>query len=145
MLLGVVTHSAYVYITERTWLVADSDTSRVFDYIVLVIHIFRMPAFFFLSSYLFALLLQKQPSILSFIRDRAVRLCVPLFTAGLLLNIPQLWLFDHFGPDFNGAKIVSNKCASFAQWLGGCWALHLWFLVTLFYCKRQLNTTHRIT
>lgn len=133
MLLGVVIHAAFVYITERTWLVADSDTNRVFDYIVLVINVFRMPAFFFLSGYLFALSLLKQPSVFSFIRTRVIRLFVPLFTVGIILNTPQLWLFDHFGPEFHGAILGSNHCHSLAQWFSGCWVLHLWFLVTLFY------------
>lgn len=133
MALGVVIHAAFVYITERTWLVADSDTHRFFDYLVFVIHVFRMPAFFFLSGYLFALVLQTQGATTALLRSRLTRLCVPLFTAGVILNVPQLWLFDRLGPDFHGASVVGNSCDTTAQWYAGCWVLHLWFLVALFY------------
>ena len=133
MLLGVVIHAAFIYVTDGTWIVADRDTHRFFDYLVFVIHVFRMPAFFLLSGYLFALLLQRQGCTKTLLRSRVIRLCAPLFLAGLILNVPQLWLFDWFGPEFRGATLASNGCDSTAEWYAGCWVLHLWFLVVLVY------------
>lgn len=132
MMLGVVIHAAFVFVTERTWLITDADTGRIFNYIVLVINVFRMPAFFLISGFLFALVLARQ-NVLTCLRVRLRRIGIPLIAAGILLNIPQLWLFDIFGPEYNGARIEPNGCTSWLDVYGGCWMLHLWFLATLAY------------
>lgn len=132
MMLGVVIHAAFVFVTERSWLIAESETARVFDYIVLIINVFRMPAFFLISGYLFALVLARQ-TVWTCMSVRLRRIGIPLVVVGLLLNAPQLWLLDVFGPEYQGAAIVRNNCSTLFTIYSGCWLIHLWFLSTLAY------------
>lgn len=133
MTLGVVLHSAFVFVSERSWLVASSETSTVFDYLVLTIHGFRMPAFFLLSGFLYAVTLRRSRTR-PFMVARARRVLVPLFAAGILLNVPQLVTFEHLPGEWRGLRIRhSVSCGSMGDVLDGCWTIHLWFLVLLAY------------
>lgn len=132
MLLGVVIHSAFVFITEERWLLASSAVSPVFDYLVLSIHVFRMPAFYLLSGFIFALVLVRSSSI-PFMRSRCERILIPLFTAGLILNLFQMELFEVFGDGEGDYSVNPNTCDSLQRVFAGCWKIHLWFLVVLFY------------
>ena len=133
MLLGVVIHGAFVFTTRQTWLVASQDTHVAFDLVVAIIHAFRMPAFFLLSGYLFTITLRRS-STLPFMSSRYRRVLVPLVAAGLLLNVPQLAAF-HWWPDTLGGANIGPRiaCTSWSGILGGCWTIHLWFLVQLGY------------
>lgn len=90
---------------------------------------FRMPAFFFVSAFLNALLLEKRGAR-SFLRFRMVALLVPLATCYVLVAGPSFWLAD----------IRENGAASrsFLSFMGDflqrnplprLW--HLWFLAAL--------------
>ena len=132
MLLGIVIHAGFVYLSKQTWLAASSVTSPFFDYLVLVIHTFRMPAFFLLSGFLFALVLARtEPTV--FFRARARRVLIPLFTAGLASNAAQYSAFVLLGSEAGSAQLNVTTCDSLQRIYSGCWTIHLWFLVHLFY------------
>ena len=53
MLLGLVLHSAASYTTyslEAAWPYQDAQRTGVADWLVFIIHLFRMPAFFVISE-----------------------------------------------------------------------------------------------
>ena len=59
MLLGVVLHSASAYSVNGEWVVRDPENSVVLDWLLHSIHLFRMPAFFWISGYFFALTMSR--------------------------------------------------------------------------------------
>ncbi len=119
MMLGVLLHAANIYSVDGKWIVSDSEHSRVFDTISEVIHVFRMPAFFWISGYFTALTFERSgPSGL--LRRRLQRLLIPLITTWVSLNLAQE-VFMAFR---------SNK-SMIASVLDGIPLFHLWFLVDL--------------
>ncbi|MCK7544043.1 acyltransferase family protein [Marinobacter bryozoorum] len=144
MLLGVVIHAGFVYTVEQKWLIKDSATHQLFDYLVFWINVFRMPAFFFLSGLLFAMVvIRKAP--LAFLGSRLVRIGIPLIVAAILLNIPQLLISDWLAPAFGQARITESPCQTMYDIYAGCWASHLWFLVTLIYFFMTAHFVHLLT
>ena len=132
MILGIVVHGGFVYITDQSWLAASEQVSRFFDYLVLAIHAFRMPAFFLLSGFLFALVLSRSQSR-PFFRSRSRRILIPLFSIGLALNLLQILAFELLGTEHGRVQLNPTDCDSIADIVHGCWTIHLWFLVHLFY------------
>ncbi len=122
MSLGVVLHSARIYVPNSPWLVAEPMTAPVFGLIVDAIHSFRMPAFFFISGFFCALTLERYGAG-RFLRQRLPRILLPAITIALLINVPQVrWL------------IAEGQIAApgLAAWINGqAWVLHLWFLFNL--------------
>jgi peptidoglycan/LPS O-acetylase OafA/YrhL len=79
MLLGLVLHSAVSYQVEPlhvVWPYKDPNTSTLFD-LVFVIHLFRMPVFFVVAGFFAAMLMQRDGPA-RFLRNRAMRVLVPL-------------------------------------------------------------------
>lgn len=62
MMLGVVLHTANIYSTQGGWLVWDTERNGFFDVLTELIHVFRMPAFFWISGYFCALTFQRSGS-----------------------------------------------------------------------------------
>jgi glucans biosynthesis protein C len=122
MSLGVVLHSARVYAPGDPWLVADARTAPVFAWIADGIHLFRMPAFFFIAGFFAALTLERYGAR-RFLRQRLPRIVLPLATVALLVNAPQVhWLVAQ--------GLLPEP--GWRAWLDGqAWVLHLWFLFNL--------------
>jgi glucans biosynthesis protein C len=122
MLLGVVLHSAHIYAAGTSWLVKDIERAPLLTWVIAGIHLFRMPAFFFISGFFCALTLERYGSR-RFLRRRLPRLLLPLLTVALLINIPQaMWLAANGLAPGPGAL----------GWLKGTgWVFHLWFLLNL--------------
>ncbi|MCZ2343175.1 MAG: acyltransferase family protein [Bacteroidales bacterium] len=116
MLLGIVLHAALIYSVESDWVIGDARRSRVFDWIYAVIHAFRMQTFFMISGILTVRMLKKGPT--AFLRDRGLRLAIPLLTIALTLNALQTLLA------FGGTRF-------WEEYSGGRWVGHLWFIVDL--------------
>ncbi len=118
MLLGVVYHSALVYQSEAQWRVSYGQGARVFDYLQMVIHDFRMPAFYMIAGFFFVLVVDKYGAEKA-IKSRLTRLAVPLFAVGLTLNLVMNHLSQReFAEGVN-------------YWLQGEWLGHLWFIGNL--------------
>ena len=122
MSLGVVLHSARPFAPGTPWLIRDPAVLPLFGWIVDFIHLFRMPAFFFISGFFCALTLERYGAG-RFLRQRLPRLVLPLATVALLFNVPQmLWLID--------LELLPSP--GLRAWLDGeAWVLHLWFLLNL--------------
>ena len=80
MLLGLVLHSAASYTHSslgEAWPYQDSRTSPLFDVIVFLIHVFRMPTFFVVAGF-FGALLYRRGGAAGFARNRSRRVLIPL-------------------------------------------------------------------
>ncbi len=119
MMLGVVLHTANVYSNTGGWLVWDHERNAFFDVLVEFIHVFRMPAFFWISGYFCALTFERNGTQ-GLMRKRIPRLVVPLLTAWLTLNVAQE-LFMAW---------VENR-SLLAALADGVPLFHLWFLLDL--------------
>lgn len=114
MLLGLVLHSADVYRVGR-WVVHDPSGNAAFDWLVTAIHLFRMPAFFWISGFFAALSLDRAaPS--DFFKRRFQRLVNPMVATMLTFNVLQQFVINALPPE------NVRQPTAFA---------HLWFLVDL--------------
>jgi glucan biosynthesis protein C len=119
MMLGILLHTANIYRPGSTWLLADADANAdIFTLLARAIHVFRMPAFFWISGYFTAMtLLRKGPAAL--LLTRATRLLVPLIVVASTLNVAQdLLLASYKGQSLAWADLRLH-------------AHHLWFLIDL--------------
>jgi len=86
MLLGLVLHSAASYTTTKlsAWPYQDAKTSGLFDWIVFIIHLFRMPTFFVMAGF-FAAFLYHREGPRGFLAHRTRRLLLPLAAAWVIV------------------------------------------------------------
>lgn len=119
MALGVLLHTANIYSPGSSWLVTDPQSHPFFGWLSGFIHVFRMPAFFWISGYFCAMTFVRQgPNALA--RSRMPRLLIPLLSTALLLNVAQDLLTG-----WSRGESVRQVLA------GGLHLHHLWFLVDL--------------
>lgn len=120
-MLGVLLHSAQVYNPERTWVIYSNTSNVILTYLVHIIHLFRMPAFFIVSGY-FCLLTIKRYGPYRFINIRLTRILIPFIVTALTLNTLQILILTSTGwKQFD----LNNYL------LTGEWVSHLWFLINL--------------
>jgi glucan biosynthesis protein C len=87
MLLGLVLHSAASYTTyslEAAWPYQDAHRTGLADWLVFIIHLFRMPAFFVMAGF-FAAFLYAREGTAGFLAHRARRLLLPLVAAWIVI------------------------------------------------------------
>jgi len=120
MLLGVVLHSAAAYSVSAEWVVKDPENSVVLDWLLQSIHLFRMPAFFWISGYFFALTMSRGDRRVVLGR-RLFRLLVPAIATWLTFNVAQEWVM----------AVANHKDPVETVLHGGVPIYHLWFLVDL--------------
>jgi glucans biosynthesis protein C len=123
MMLGVVFHSALIFIPEGEWLLHSDKPSDIGFYLAYIIHLFRMPAFFIVSGFFCVLAIQKY-SPRDFLRIRLKRVAIPLLATALLLNSLQTLLLSATGwMQFELNDYIDS----------GKWVSHLWFLNNLIF------------
>jgi len=88
MLLGIALHAALSF-TDTPWAVQDRSRSPALAILVFAIHGFRMPLFFLLSGY-FTALLWKRRGLGGLLRQRALRIALPL-ALGCVTIVPAMW------------------------------------------------------
>lgn len=95
-LLGIAIHGgfSYTFYPIPEWGLFSPKTSIFFDYWVSLIHMFRLPVFFFLAGFLGYESLQRL-STLDFVKRRFFRIVIPLVVITALLNFP-LFLYQVF-------------------------------------------------
>ena len=87
MLLGLVLHSAASYTTYplgAAWPYQDAHRTGIADWLVVIIHLFRMPAFFVMAGF-FAAFLYDRDGTAGFLTHRARRLLLPLVAAWIVI------------------------------------------------------------
>lgn len=116
MILGVVLHTSNIYGHPATWIIADAQQSTFFTHLSAAIHVFRMPAFFWISGFFFSIVACRPGGT----KVRLRRLVVPMLTCWVTLNVLQDLL------------IARNEgIAPLAAIADGVGIGHLWFLVDL--------------
>jgi glucans biosynthesis protein C len=134
MLLGLVLHSGVSYVTHpvpEAWFYQDPQTSVAFDWVVFIIHLFRMPTFFVMCGF-FAAFLYYREGVAGFLAHRTRRVLLPL-VVGWLIAFPLIragFIFAQSGGGRDGFEraLAGITSTPYATPLLG----HLWFLYFLF-------------
>ena len=88
MLLGLVLHASINYLpfihADANWAYQDAQTHSFFSWLLVFIHIFRMPTFFFIAGFFAAFLLATRGTR-GFLRHRMNRIGIPLVCAWLVI------------------------------------------------------------
>lgn len=121
MMLGVVIHSAQVFSPAQSWLIYSESTSYVSVFLIELLHLFRMPAFFVISGFFCYLTLRKY-GVKKFLSSRLFRIAVPFVVTAIFLNSLQEYLLVTSGwKIFNLAEYLTT----------GGYVYHLWFLINI--------------
>ena len=119
LLCGVVLHAALAYLPGfGAWALRDQSTSTTVGVTFFVIHMFRMPAFFVIAGF-FARLLVERRGVRGFVRNRTVRIVVPL-VVGWLVVFPLIVAAMRWGLGGQLPRRAANVAGD-----------HLWFLYVL--------------
>jgi len=134
MLLGLVLHSATSYTATPlgdAWPYQDGSTSTAFDFVVFIIHLFRMPAFFVMAGFFAALLYYRSGPADLFVH-RVKRVLVPLALAWVVV-FPLVRLGFGYAVSRGGSTGGATVSAAASSGLYAEPSLvHLWFLYDLF-------------
>jgi len=138
MLLGVVLHVA-LYFQESPpdpiWPIRDIERSPLASWLVVTIHIFRMPVFFVMAGF-FAAMIRQRRGTGRFIGNRILRIGVP-FVVGWFILFPLVKFAFIFamlrGGDLENIPAMDTAAdilSSEGAWTGSA-PMHLWFLYYL--------------
>jgi len=136
MLLGLVLHSAvtYGYVDfGDAWPIKDGATSVSNDFIVALIHSFRMPVFFLIAGFFGSMLFYERKP-LAMIKNRISRLLYPFLVFLLVLWPINIFAFGYTKLVFAGsANALSETMLMFSNPFTFIphHAMHLWFLYYL--------------
>jgi ABC-type multidrug transport system ATPase subunit/peptidoglycan/LPS O-acetylase OafA/YrhL len=132
LLLGVVLHAAMSFLPgfgAMGWPLADVSPSVPLGLTFYVIHVFRMTLFFVIAGF-FGHLLYHRLGVRGFIRNRSVRIVVPLVVGWIvvfpLLAVSFSWAMSQSGTTAPGTPIPPEMIPRLAFPL-----THLWFLYVL--------------
>lgn len=136
MLLGLVLHTAINYVPELPvglgWPYQDAQTSPVFDWLIVFIHVFRMPVFFVVAGFFAAFLLETRGTR-AFLRHRWSRIGVPLL-CGWLVIFPLMGGSMFYAQQFTAVPPPPKtdlQAISIERVLWEHILMHLWFLYHL--------------
>ena len=140
MLLGIVLHSAASYVVSpmgEAWPFKDAQTSSVFDLMVWVIHLFRMPVFFVAAGFFAAMLMQRD-GVRAFAVNRAKRVLLPLglFWPIVLPAVAAGFIYANL----RAGTTLDLSAAESGPVLRRPLLAHLWFLwdLAIFYAAAAL-------
>ncbi|MDA9668971.1 acyltransferase family protein [bacterium] len=136
MLLGLVVHSAItygVYEDLGSWPIRDSVTHLSNDFIVVLIHSFRMQIFFLVSGFFGSMLFyDKNP--LAMIKNRISRIILPFIVFIILLWPAIVFGFGYsmliFSGETNPIQLIAAFFSGFDMLIPK-FTFHLWFLYYL--------------
>ena len=88
MITGIFFHAALAYspLLNNLWLTASNETSVTLDSLAWFTHLFRMPLFFLIAGFFTCYLVQKR-GISGLLKNRLVRIFLPLF-----IFLPLVWI-----------------------------------------------------
>lgn len=133
MLTGVVFHGALAYsvLAHPFWPTADAGQSLLIDAFAWFSHLFRMPLFFVVAGFFVALLVQKR-GIGGMLKNRFMRIILPLLVFWPLVYFSMSWLIRYAIADVQN---LSPLLQMIKPWLSNPQAptapptlIHLWFL-----------------
>jgi glucan biosynthesis protein C len=127
MFLGIPYHAGLVYSTNEIWIVSSVETSAILTWVFQFTHTFRMSAFMLISGF-FALMMIVKLGEGSWLKNRFLRLGVPLISVALLVN-PLQMLAKAIA--IHGSPGAWDAWVSMLSAPGAQWVQHLWFMVDL--------------
>ncbi|WP_298520202.1 acyltransferase family protein [uncultured Kordia sp.] len=139
MMLGLVLHSALTYnVTNHgnVWVIKDTASTNIAtDFLVLMIHSFRMPIFFLIAGFFGAMLFYER-SPKKMIKNRIARIVFPFIVFLIILAPIVQFSFDYASQTFQGNEhALTNTLAPFSEFNFYIpkSTSHLWFLYYLIY------------
>lgn len=126
LILGIAFHGAMSFMTPRIWIIDDLQHAAGLNIVFYVLHMFRMTTFFVLAGFFARMLLQKR-GVGGFVRNRLVRIAVPLavfWPLALTAIIAALVIANPLAPGVKAPPPPAMTAASFPL-------THLWFLYVL--------------
>ena len=140
MLLGIVLHSAVSYAVfpmGEAWPFKDPKTNTLFDLMVFVIHLFRMPVFFVAAGFFAAMLMQRDGRR-AFAVNRTKRVLLPLVLFWPIV-LPAV-LAGFLYANMRAGTTLDVTAAEALPFLNRPLLAHLWFLwdLTIFYAAATL-------
>ncbi|EDP94555.1 2,3,4,5-tetrahydropyridine-2-carboxylate N-succinyltransferase [Kordia algicida OT-1] len=139
MMLGLVLHSALTYnvtVHGNVWNIKDTEATNITtDFLVLMIHSFRMPIFFLIAGFFGALLFYERKPW-QMIKNRTVRIVIPFIVFLLILTPIMQFSFGYASETFGGQEnALTNALALFSEFSVYIpkSTSHLWFLYYLFF------------
>lgn len=130
LLLGVVLHSLMPFVPGMRWLITDQVPRSYAMPVIATIHLFRMTVFLVLAGFFGHLVVDKR-GMGRFVRERAVRIALPVVVFWSLVVMP-LGLIAFAWHTEHGMALPAAE---------GTFSLgHLWFLWVLFECVLILAT-----
>lgn len=136
MLLGVLLHVAINYVegpAEADWPWRDPERTPLAGVLVLAIHTFRMPAFFVMSGYFAAMLIERR-GLWGYAVNRFRRIAVPSVAAWFVLFPATLLSFVFVGlqsADVDDERKAALLTAAVSHPWAGAAPIHLWFMEVL--------------
>ena len=139
MLLGLVLHSALTYnVTNHgdAWGLKDPKSNDILtDFIVLLIHSFRMPIFFLIAGFFGAMLFYER-GFMQMIKNRLSRIVYPFIVFLFVLSPIVYFAFSYSNAAFvleeNPLETASQLFSDVTDFLPRT-AVHLWFLYYLIF------------
>jgi glucans biosynthesis protein C len=126
LMLGIWMHGVqcYTQLGVYMWPFKDPARSHVFDFTINCVHIFRMPVFFALAGFFFALLTQRR-GVAGALVNRGKRILVPFLLGWMVLAPVIIVTIGYLGKrNWEDALALATNLATY--WKYG--PLHLWFL-----------------
>lgn len=148
MMLGVVLHTAmgYSLLLHDGWIIVDTESSRIVDYITFTIHSFRMPLFFLVAGFFTCMLIRKR-GLAGMLKNRAVRVGLPFviffpLISALVFGIVYLAIvkFNIESSTINFIKMLFTDPELAKQHPNETRTMHFWFLyyLILFYIAASI-------
>lgn len=134
MMLGLVLHTSINYVpvlpSDIGWPYQDAHTNPIFDWLIVFIHVFRMPVFFTVAGFFAAFLIETRGTK-AFLRHRWSRIGVPLIFGWLVIS-PAMAGSMFYAQQFTA--VLQPKTDPSVVALEHVWEhllMHLWFLYHL--------------
>lgn len=132
MLLGIPYHAALIYNVDPGWIIHSGYTSSALTNVSIVLHSFRLGAFFILAGFFASIVeIRQGPDV--WLKAKIVQLGVPLLACAVLLTPPQIFIaalsiqdqpMQHLHDALDAVLVVASHPSKL-------WVLHLWFLIDL--------------
>lgn len=91
LIFAVFVHHVCMPFNGDGWHIMNKDSSKVLDDIMVYFEQFRLPILFFISGVGSVILLSKV-TVVKFVKDKFLRLFIPLFIGSLLVIPPQIYI-----------------------------------------------------
>jgi len=126
MFLGIWMHGVQCYteLNVYMWPFKDAARSHLFDFTINWVHVFRMPVFFVMAGFFFALLTTRR-GVAKAVGNRAQRVLLP-FVLGWLVLAPPIIATIGYLRSGSWSEAWALATSGAAYWRYG--PLHLWFL-----------------